>query len=1042
MSGPRDVPAVPVTLERGRRDRGRRLWRSLDDLRDTPEFLARLHREFPERASEIADPQGRREFLRVMGASVTLAGLTGCTRQPDEAIVPYVRQPEELVPGRPLFFATAVLDQGYAKGVLVESHEGRPTKIEGNPEHPSSLGATDLFAQAEILNLYDPDRSQTLTYRGEIRTWDSFIAAMRAILVAQAGGGGAGIRILTETVTSPTLAAQIGGLLAAFPQAKWHQWDAAGRHSARAGALLAFGRPVDVLYRIAEAEVVVTIEGDFVSAGPGNLRLIREHAAGRRLTGGRTEMSRGYAIESTPSLAGAAADHRLRLRASEVEAATRALAAGLGAGGAAGEGPWSTFVAALVKDLSSRPAGRTAVIPGDYASPAVHALAHAINERLGNLDKTVFRMAPAEARPVDQVASIRELAADMDSGRVVLLLVMGANPVFTAPAELDFARKMDRVAMRAHVGLYDDETAERCHWHVPATHSLESWSDARAEDGTVSILQPLIAPLYPSTKSFHEVLAAFTDRPARSSHDLVRERWMAQGGLGRPQPVLLAAGRVTPAPSGSAAPSPAAAAPPAAPPAAEFEKHWRRALHDGFVAGSASEPVAASAAVPPSAEPAPARSGMEIVFRPDPTLLDGRFANNGWLQELPKALTRLTWDNAAIVSPATARTLGVSLTPSSRGMYTDVVELRYRGAMVHAPVFILPGQPDDTVTVHLGYGRKRAGRVGTGTGFNAYKLRFADAPWSGQGLEVRKTGDKYTLAGTQDHWSMEGRDPVKAATLEEYRANPDYARERVPAPPRDMTLYPNYRYEGHAWGMAIDLNSCVGCNACAIACQSENNIPVVGKEQVTRNREMNWLRIDRYYEGPEDDPHTTYHQPMMCVHCENAPCEVVCPVAATTHSDEGLNDMAYNRCIGTRYCSNNCPYKVRRFNFFLYQDWNTTSLKLMRNPDVTVRSRGVMEKCTYCVQRINHAKMVATSEHRGLRDGDIVTACQAACPAQAIVFGDINDPDSRVARLKAEPRAYGVLAELNTRPRTSYLSSVRNPNPELPRAAGPTEHEG
>jgi MoCo/4Fe-4S cofactor protein with predicted Tat translocation signal len=534
VSGPHDVPAVPVTLERGRRDRGRRLWKSLDELRDTPEFLARLHREFPERASELDDPQGRREFLRVMGASVTLAGLTGCTRQPDEAIVPYVRQPEELVPGRPLFFATAVLDQGYAKGVLVESHEGRPTKIEGNPEHPSSLGATDLFAQAEILNLYDPDRSQTLTYRGEIRTWDAFIAAMRAILIAQAGGGGAGIRILTETVTSPTLAAQIGGLLAAFPQAKWHQWDAAGRHSARAGALLAFGRPVDVLYRIAEAEVVVTIEGDFVSAGPGNLRLIREHAAGRRLTGGRTEMSRGYAIESTPSLAGAAADHRLRLRASEVEAATRALAAGLGAaGGAAGDGPWSGFVSALVKDLSSRPAGRTAVIPGEYASPAVHALAHAINERLGNVDKTVFRMAPAEARPVDQVASIRELAADMDSGRVVLLLVMGANPVFTAPAELDFARKMDRVAMRAHVGLYDDETAERCHWHVPATHSLESWSDARAEDGTVSILQPLIAPLYPSTKSFHEVLAAFTDRPARSSHDLVRERWMAQGGLGR-----------------------------------------------------------------------------------------------------------------------------------------------------------------------------------------------------------------------------------------------------------------------------------------------------------------------------------------------------------------------------------------------------------------------------------------------------------------------------------------------------------------------------
>jgi molybdopterin-containing oxidoreductase family iron-sulfur binding subunit len=664
-----------------------------------------------------------------------------------------------------------------------------------------------------------------------------------------------------------------------------------------------------------------------------------------------------------------------------------------------------------------------------------------MNERLGNVGKTVLHVAPVEANPVDQMASLRELAADMDAGKVVLLVVLGGNPVFTAPAELDLVRRFDRVAMRVHASLHDDETSERCHWHVPATHSLETWTDARAEDGTVTILQPLIAPLYPGTKSLHEVLAAFTDRPARTPHDIVRERWLAQGGLGRPQPVALPMGRLAPAPPPeTASPSalPSAAAPPAAaPPApsADFEGQWRRALHDGFVAGSEAEPIAVSARVPPPS-PGPPAGGMELILRPDPTLLDGRFANNGWLQELPKPLTKLTWDNAAIVSPKTARALSVTVVPTSRGMYTDIVELEYRGARVQAPVFILPGHPDDAVTVHFGYGRKRAGRVGTGTGFDAFRLRFSETPWWGGGLTVRKTGEKYTLAGTQDHWSMEGRDPVRAASLEEYRARPGYARERGHEPPRDMTLYPEHRYEGHAWGMAIDLGACVGCNACAVACQSENNIPVVGKEQVTRNREMNWLRIDRYYEGPEDDP-DTYHQPMMCVHCENAPCEPVCPVAATVHSDEGLNDMVYNRCVGTRYCSNNCPYKVRRFNFFLYSDWETPSLKLMRNPDVTVRSRGVMEKCTYCVQRINQAKMVATTEGRGVRDGDVVTACQAACPAQAIVFGDINDPESRVARLKAEPRAFGVLAELNTRPRTSYLAAVRNPNPELPRAARP-----
>ena len=1008
MSAPRDeMPDLSGLTRRMDSQDGRRFWQSLDEIQETPEFLAFLHREFPENASQFEDPAGRRQFLKIMGASMALAGLTGCTRQPEEKIVPFVRAPEDMIPGRPMFFATALVEGGYANGVLVESHMGRPTKIEGNPEHPGSLGATDARAQADILNLYDPDRSRTLTYLGDIRVWDDFVAGLRSALDAQRGAGGAGLRILTETITSPTLAAQMDSILKEFPAAKWHQWDPDGAHSARAGAVLAFGRPTDTRYDFTRANVVLTLDADFASAGPGRLRYIRDHASTRKLDGGRTSMSRLYSVESMPGLMGSQADHRLRLKPSDVEGFARALDAALGGDASAGK-TWGAWLDPLAADLRAN-AGASIVMPGEYQTPAVHALAHAINARLGNVGKTVFHGTSAEARPIDQIASMRDLAYDMERGAVRLLVILGANPAFTAPADLDFARKMDRVPLRVHLGLYDDETAELCHWHVPQAHALESWGDARAYDGTVTIQQPLIAPLYPGCKSPHELLAAFSARPSVKGYDVVRDFWRAGGALG-----------------------------------ADFELGWRRALHDGVVPGSALVPGAvvpsgsavapvspAASAVPGTPPPPPPSGGMEIAFRPDPSIGDGRFANNGWLQELPKPLTKLTWDNAAHMSPGTAKRLGVTLERTARGIQTDIVELQYRGRSVHAPAWIMPGHPDDTVTVHFGYGRRRAGRVGNNTGFDAYPLRTSDALWSGTGLEVAKTGERYTLACTQDHWSMESRDVVRAATLAEYQATPDYARKRSHEPPREMTMYPNYRYEGHAWGMSIDLNACVGCNACVVACQAENNIPVVGKQQVAMSREMHWLRIDRYYAGGANDPET-YHQPMMCVHCENAPCEVVCPVAATVHSDEGLNDMVYNRCIGTRYCSNNCPYKVRRFNFFLYADFETTSLKLMRNPDVTVRSRGVMEKCTYCVQRINQAKMEATAAGRGLRDGDITTACQAACPAQAIVFGDINDKNSRVAKLKAEPRAYGVLSDLNTRPRTTYLGAVRNPNPRMP----------
>jgi molybdopterin-containing oxidoreductase family iron-sulfur binding subunit len=935
--------------------------------------------------------------LKIMGASLALAGVTGCTRQPLETIVPYVKEPEGLVPGKPLFFATAVRHDGYAQGVLVESHQGRPTKIEGNPEHPQSLGATDAFGQAQILGLYDPDRSQTTKFQDEVRPWAEFLQSLRGSLQLEKlrATRGAGIRLLTGGVTSPTLAAQIQSFLLEWPGAKWVSDEPVSRDNVRAGALLAFGEVVEPQYRLEAADVVVTLDADLTSEGPARVRLIRELASRRKVRDGAS-LSRIYAIESSPSLTGALADHRLSVKASAVEGLARALAAAVGLPVEGGSGDHASWIEPLAKDLQGR-GGASLVVAGQSQPPAVHALAHAINEHLGSMGKTVAYTASAATLPTDPSYSLAALAGDMHAGKVEILVILGGNPVYDAPADLDFALGMDKVGLRVQWSLYEDETTERCHWHVPAAHSLETWSDARAACGTVTILQPLIAPLY-GGKSEHEFMAALVDRE-RTSYELVKEHWREKDG------------------------------------SAEFEKSWARWLHDGIVPGTALPEKAVTVTLGDwaKAKPAPEAAGLELVFRPDPSLHDGRFANNGWLQELSKPLTKLTWDNAAIVSPATARQLGLR-TPEEtpQGTLTDVVELRTAGRPgVRAAAWILPGHPDGAVTVHLGHGRTKAGRVGSGTGFNAYTLRTSNAPWFASGLEVVKTGLGTKLACTQNHWSMEGRHTVRAATAAEYAKDPHVLGAVGHDPKRELSFYEgSHRYDGHAWGMAIDLNSCVGCNACVVACQSENNVPVVGKDQVGRGREMAWIRVDRYYEGPEADPET-FHQPVLCMHCENAPCEVVCPVTATLHSEEGLNDMVYNRCVGTRYCSNNCPYKVRRFNFYLYQDWTTPTYKMMRNPDVTVRSRGVMEKCTYCVQRIAEKRIVAKNEGRELQDGEIETACQQVCPAEAIVFGDVNDPKSRVAQWKASPRNYGLLTEYQTRPRTTYLGAVRNPNPEI-----------
>ncbi len=1009
-------------------------WRTLDERAGDPAFRDRLVNEFPSQIEAITDPVARRTFLKLMGASLALAGVTACTGQPAEKIVPYVRQPEDLVPGKPLYYATAMPLGGTAIGLLVESHEGRPTKIEGNPLHPGSLGATDVFAQAAVLGLYDPDRSKTLTNLGEIRPWSAFLGTIRAALVAQQPRQGAGLRILTESVSSPTLAAQIRELLARFTAARWHQWDPASCENARAGAKLAFGEYLDCQYRLDQADVVVSLDSDFLAYGPGALRYARDFSARRRPEQG-ARMNRLYAFESMPTSTGSRADHRLPLRPSQIESVAWSLAAAVAVRIAqpTGADPVASgtnldvvekWIAAVSKDLLAH-RGAGLVIAGEGQPPAVHALAHAMNEALGNAGRTVIYTDPVEGEAADQIASLSDLVTDMSAGRVDLLVIVGGNPVYTAPADFKFAEALDKVTLRVHLSLHDDETSERCQWHVPEAHFLEAWSDARGHDGTVTIIQPLIAPLY-GGKSAHELFAAMSDRPERSGYDIVREFWAtrrvaADASLRNRRPPRETAAKP---PESTATLTP------------EFEQEWRRWLHDGVMPNTALPPKVARVAANQLSPPRMATSGnLEISFKNDPSILDGRFANNGWLQELPKPITKLTWDNAVLVSPATANRLGFGNAPSFQGgehgqIISRVVELRHAGRSVRGAVFQVAGHPDNCVTVHLGYGRTRAGSLGSGPGFNANSIRTSNAMWFADGLEIVDTGSTYSLACTQYHHLMEGRGMVRAVTRDDYMRDPKSVHAGAETIPRTITLYPDVKYEGYKWGMAIDINACIGCNACIAGCQAENNIPVVGKEQVLRGREMHWLRVDSYYRGSLENPET-YFQPVPCMQCENAPCEVVCPVGATVHSTEGLNDMVYNRCVGTRYCSNNCPYKVRRFNFLLYQDWNTPSLKLLRNPDVTVRSRGVMEKCTYCVQRINAARIEAEKKDRRIMDGEIKTACQQACPADAIVFGDLNDPDSRVARLQAEERKYALLEHLNTRPRTNYLAAVRNVNPEL-----------
>jgi molybdopterin-containing oxidoreductase family iron-sulfur binding subunit len=946
--------------------------------------------------------------------------MPACTRQPIEKIVPYVKQPEELIPGKPLFFATAMTLGGFATGLLAESHEGHPTKIEGNPDHPASLGATNIFHQASILNLYDPDRSQAVLKNGQPDTWENFLSALNGVLQTQQSKSGGGLRILTETITSPTLNFQIQELLKKFPQAQWHQFEPVNRDNILEGSKLAFDEIVETQFHFDKAKIILSLDSDFLYSHPNSVRYARDFAERRRARFPQTEMTRLYVVESSPTVTGSNADHRLPIQSAEIENFAQMLAEKLGARAPsraaadassaanvrrearrtapeAGALP-ENFIAAVAEDLLENP-GESIVIAGENQPPQVHALAHLLNEFLGNVGKTITFTESAAANPVDQTESLRELVDALKRNEVDALIIFGGNPVFNSPADFQFAENFSRAKFKAHLNSDVNETSALCDWHIPQNHFLESWSDARSFDGTTSIVQPLILPLY-AGKSAHEILDAMVSPPGRSDYDIVHDFWNSKN-------------------SGD-----------------DFEKNWCKALHDGLVANTTLPQKKVtlrafaknSSGVPPASEERSrdGRATLEITFRPDTTIFDGRFANNGWLQELPKPITKLVWDNAALISPALAKKENLS--------NGDVVELGFQNHKLKIPVWITPGQTENSIALSFGGGRNRVGHVGKNAGFNVYELRTSSALYFGEGVILKKTGDHYPLATTQNQQTIdsEERQILREGTFDEFQKNPDFVEQSVETPDKNDTLFhpQEFKYDGYRWGMAIDLSACIGCNACTIACQAENNIPVVGKTEVARGRVMHWIRVDSYFRGAPENPEMT-HQPVPCMQCENAPCEVVCPVGATLHDKEGLNLQVYNRCVGTRYCSNNCPYKVRRFNFFDYADYKTPSLKPMRNPDVTVRWRGVMEKCTYCLQRISEARINSENQNRKILDGEIKTACQQVCPAQAIVFGDIGDPNSRVSKLKTHELNFSMLGELNTRPRTTYLAKLRNPNPKL-----------
>lgn len=1018
-------------------------WRSRPDLRDDPEFEEVTEEEFLPGASEGPSGASRRQFLQLMGASMAMAGLAAC-RRPTERILPHAEGPEASIPGVPNNYATAMPFRGVVRGVLVKSNDGRPTKVEGNPDHPNTQGATSAFEQASVLNLYDPDRSREVLRDGARSSWSDFMSFCRGLAN---GAENREIAVLCEETSSPTIEAMRGLMQDRFPNLRWITYRPEGDDPVRLGMQDAFGAPYRPHYHFDEAEVVVSLDANFLGGCDRNfVENTRTFAASRKLEDESDTMNRLYVAESTFSITGGQADHRLRMKPSRIAAFAAALAEELGVG----PGTDAEFdenerhhIEVIADDL--REAGDAGVLlAGETQDPAVHALCMAVNEELNSLGTTVDLLDTGAASREPQSEALQELVDEMNAGVIDTAICVGVNPVYDTPAELGFEEALRVVDESVHVGLHVDETARACRWHVPRTHYLEAWSDGRAYDGTRSVIQPLIEPLYDDAHSAIEVLNALATGVDAAGYDIVRGEWEDEIDD-------------------------------------DFERGWRRIVHDGYQEETQYETVTESVD-PDSYATLPEPNGdIELVFRLDPKLLAGRFSNNAWMQELPEPVTKIVWDNVALMSEATAEEIGVDVTYDRGRFQADTVEISRNGERIELPVWIQPGFPDDTIGVAFGYGRalssdreyrdtpfwdtddytdiygqgplaghfRNGERVST-VGTNVGPLRSSDMERVADDVTVTPTGDQYMIVTTQEHGSLEGRNIYRRGTMEDFQENPEFVMDEFEdySPGEPYEEYPELWAENHPteqpamknnpyyqnqWGMVVDLNSCTGCNACVVACTSENNVPVVGKEEVGNGRHMYWIRTDRYYVSDEEntDNPDMVTQPMMCQHCENAPCESVCPVAATYHSPDGTNQMVYNRCIGTRYCSNNCPYKVRRFNFYDWTKTLPTEVQMAQNPNVTVRSRGVMEKCTFCIQRVREKQQQASNEDRDLRDGEVKTACQQACPADAIQFGDLNNEDSEVVRQKNNPRRYEALSYLNVKPRLSYLGRVSNPNPRL-----------
>jgi molybdopterin-containing oxidoreductase family iron-sulfur binding subunit len=953
----------------------RRFWSSLEELIDEEGFRDWLAAEFPAASSMFDDP-GRRQFLKLMGASLLLAGLGGCSDGKSGEALPYVNQPDGVTPGVPRYYATSVTFEGYGQPVIATTYAGRPTKLDGNPDHPVTRGASDAFMQSAVFELYDPERSKLPLKDGVPSTWGAVTAALTKLRAGWQERQGEGLRILTGATTSPTLIRQMTELAKQFPKMRWSQFQAVGSGRQDEAMALAFGRAVAPQYRLDKCEVIVSLDHDLLGPGPHQVAHARAWARKRGEAAPGSGRARLYVAECVPSLTGTVADVRLPCEVSRAPLLVQALAAQFGV--AAGktelkpeEQKWLSHAAA---DLRSH-AGASLLVIGPQHAPEIQALAPAINQALKNAGETIWYSEPVFAS--SEPAPLAMLAEEMSAGSVDTLFMIDCNPVYAAPASLKLEKLIASVPNRIHAGLHVDETAQVAQWHLPLSHVLESWSDARAIDGSVVIGQPVGAPLY-DTRSTHQLIDLLLGGSEPKAESAVQATWRERFG-------------------------------------ADFDARWRKALHDGVVTGTEAQPLTLSPKAPPMIPQTDQSEAYDIVFLPDPTIWDGRFANVAWLQELPKPLTKITWDNVIAISPAIA-----AQNKLSNG---DVVDISIGENNVRGPVWIVPGQAPHTIALFFGYGRRAGGDIGQGAGYDAYSVRPAENIFHAGGSIARAPDQPQSkIATTQAHHKMYGFDLVREVTAK----NP-----RTPPPKDTPTIYPDWNEiaerehtADHAWGMVIDLDLCIGCNACVSACNVENNVLVVGKDQVSRGREMAWLRVDRYYSGDIENP-KSFFQPVPCMHCEKAPCEMGCPVHATVHSPEGVNQMVYNRCIGTRTCSSYCPYKVRRFNWYDYRHFAEAE-QAVKNPDVTVRSRGVMEKCSYCVQRIQAAHVAADKEGRALGRDEVTTACQQACPTTAIVFGDLRDNGSAVAKRRTSGRHYVLLEELGTRPRTTYLARWRD----------------